>query len=164
MGLISRVSSRTYRSLDLIKNGRPTAYPIPSPPNEPRSKRRCHPSPTRYRHRRQIYWCWCRHRWCCRIWSRYWNRVRLPHHRLRPKPKLETAIVFLRHSWFCSLRSYGSLLFDGCFSHPLRFVNYFTNANSNKNNMKLTKNNKNLFTTIQYLTPNCSKNCSFYKK
>merc|ERR1712178_329749 len=156
MGLISRVSSRTYRSLDLIKNGRSTAYPIPSPPNEPRSKRRCHPSPTRYRHRCQIYWSW------------YWNRVRLPHHRIRPKPKLETAIVLLRHSWFCSLRSYGSLLFDGCFPHPLRFVNYsiyFKCETSsfffNNNNMKLTKNKilkKSLFNT-KLFNQSTDKNC-----
>merc|ERR1712004_98163 len=77
----------------------------------------------RYWYRRQVHWCrscYRRSRW---IWSRYRNCVRFPHHRLRPKPIPQGSALLLRHSWIRPLRSHGSLLFDGCLPHPLRFVN-----------------------------------------
>ena len=39
------------------------------------------------------------------------------------KPLPETATLLVRYSWFRFIRSYGSLLLDGRFSHPLCSVN-----------------------------------------
>merc|ERR1711935_680660 len=84
------------------------------------------PSPLRlccqpcHRHRRQVHWRWCRHRWRCRFGSWYRNSFRLPHHWLRPQPIVEVAALLLRHFGFRPVRGHGSVLFDGCLPHPVR--------------------------------------------
>merc|ERR1711976_818159 len=126
MGLISRVSSRTYRKVSFTKKltlKMAARQLIRSPALRMSLARNVAATPDRRDiDTAQVYWCWCRHRWCCRIWSRNRNCVRFSYHRLRPKPKLEATAFLLRHSWICSVRGYGSFLSHGCFLDPLCFV------------------------------------------
>merc|ERR1711983_264529 len=71
----------------------------------------------------QVHWSWSRHRWSCWIWSWYWLCLRFSHHWLRQEPISEAAAFLLRHLGICSVRGYGSLLFDDGLPAPLRFLN-----------------------------------------
>merc|ERR1712156_634992 len=71
----------------------------------------------------QIHRCRCRHRRCRRIRSRYWIRLRFPHHRLCPQPIPQTTTFLLRHSGIRPFRSHGSFLsYDGLPAF-VRFLN-----------------------------------------
>merc|ERR1712080_429651 len=85
-------------------------------------------SKSRYRHGCQVYRCWCGHRRRCWIWSRYWNSVRFPDHRLCSQPVAESSIVLVRHLGVRLVRSHGTLLLDGCLPHPIRPINTHTQS------------------------------------
>lgn len=57
---------------------------------------------------------------CCRSW--YWISLRLPDHRLCQEPLPQAAAFLLRHSWFCLVWGYGTVLsYDG-FPSSVRFL------------------------------------------
>merc|ERR1711997_1325448 len=77
----------------------------------------------------QVHWSRSCHRGSCWIWCWYRLRFRVPHYRLRQEPVSQAAAVLLRHLGICSVRGYGSLLFDDGLPSALRFLNEKNNLN-----------------------------------